>query len=256
MSADEGASPKDSQRSEPTEGSSIRGSPIRGSRELAGPAAPNGCPNRMPSRRWAARSPDAWAGIKGAMSRSLPFAPISPRSAPHRSMPTMSICGSSASHRLVKPHGVDLGGMFALLNTAAWTSLGPCPVERVATARMLARASGTAFDVKAVDKFPRMVDYVIPSDVRIADGARVRLGAYLAPGTIVMHGGPQLQRRHARHLHGRRTDQRRCRGGQRQRCRWRRLDHGNAVGRRYRTHHRRRTMPDRRERRHRHLSGR
>lgn len=93
------------------------------------------------------------------------------------------------SHRLVKPHGADLGGMFALLNTAAWTSLGPCPVERVATARMLARASGTAFDVKAVDKFPRMVDYVIPSEVRIADGARVRLGAYLAPGTIVMHEG-------------------------------------------------------------------
>ena len=93
------------------------------------------------------------------------------------------------SHRLIKPHGADLGGMFALMSTAAWTSLGPCEVDRVATARMQARTSGVPFEVTAIDKFPRMVDYVIPSDVRIADAARVRLGAHLAPGTIVMHEG-------------------------------------------------------------------
>ena len=93
------------------------------------------------------------------------------------------------SHRLIKPHGAELGGMFALMTTVAWTSLGPCPEERVATARMLARASGTAFEVTGIDKFPRMLDYVIPSGVRIADASRVRLGAHLAHGTIVMHEG-------------------------------------------------------------------
>ena len=93
------------------------------------------------------------------------------------------------SHRLVKPHGADLSGMFALMTTVAWTSLGPCPEERVAAARMLARASGTAFEVTGIDKFPRMLDYVIPSGVRIADASRVRLGAHLAHGTIVMHEG-------------------------------------------------------------------
>ena len=40
-----------------------------------------------------------------------------------------------------------------------------------------------------VDKFPRMVDYVLPTGVRIADADRVRLGAHLAPGTTVMHEG-------------------------------------------------------------------
>jgi 2,3,4,5-tetrahydropyridine-2-carboxylate N-succinyltransferase len=93
------------------------------------------------------------------------------------------------SHRLIKPHGADLSGMFALMTTVAWTSLGPCPEERVAAVRMLARASGVAFEVTGIDKFPRMVDYVIPSGVRIADASRVRLGAHLAHGTIVMHEG-------------------------------------------------------------------
>ena len=93
------------------------------------------------------------------------------------------------SHRLIRPHGAELGGMFALMTTVAWTSLGPCPEERVAAARMLARASGAAVEVTGIDKFPRMLDYVVPSGVRIADASRVRLGAHLAPGTIVMHEG-------------------------------------------------------------------
>lgn len=93
------------------------------------------------------------------------------------------------SHRLIKPHGVNLSGIFGLLSNVAWTTIGPCAVEQVEKVRMRARASGTPFEVSGVDKFPRMTDYVVPADVRIADADRVRLGAYLAAGTTVMHEG-------------------------------------------------------------------
>jgi 2,3,4,5-tetrahydropyridine-2,6-dicarboxylate N-succinyltransferase len=93
------------------------------------------------------------------------------------------------SHRLVRPHGVNLDGVFALLATVAWTSAGPCPVDGFEQTRLRLRARGTAVNVHAVDKFPPMTDYVLPSGVRIADASRVRLGAHLAPGTTVMHEG-------------------------------------------------------------------
>jgi 2,3,4,5-tetrahydropyridine-2-carboxylate N-succinyltransferase len=93
------------------------------------------------------------------------------------------------SHRLVKPHGVDLTGMLGLLSTVAWTTIGPCEVDRLDAVRLRARAAGIPLQVSGIDKVPRMTDYVVPSDVRIADASRVRLGAHLAPGTIVMHEG-------------------------------------------------------------------
>jgi 2,3,4,5-tetrahydropyridine-2-carboxylate N-succinyltransferase len=93
------------------------------------------------------------------------------------------------SHRFVVPHGVQLGGIFGVLANVAWTSLGPCPVSDIEAVRWRHRAAGGHLTVTAVDKFPRMVDYVIPSGVRIADGDRVRLGAHLAAGTTVMHEG-------------------------------------------------------------------
>ncbi|MGY4475473.1 2,3,4,5-tetrahydropyridine-2,6-dicarboxylate N-succinyltransferase [Bradyrhizobium sp. USDA 3364] len=93
------------------------------------------------------------------------------------------------SHRLVQPHCLNLEGIFGLLPNVAWTTPGPCECSRVAEARILARKHGLPFEVTGVDKFPRMTDYVTPPDVRIADADRVRLGAYLAPGTTVMHEG-------------------------------------------------------------------
>ena len=93
------------------------------------------------------------------------------------------------SHRLVQPNCLNLEGIFNLLPNVAWTTLGPCESARVPEARMLARRRGLGFEVTGVDKFPRMTDYVTPADVRIADADRVRLGAYLAPGTTVMHEG-------------------------------------------------------------------
>jgi len=94
------------------------------------------------------------------------------------------------SHRLVKPHGQSLDGIFGILNNVVWTSVGPCPVDNFEITRANIRAAtGQHIVVYGVDKFPRMVDYVVPSGVRIADADRVRLGAHLASGTTVMHEG-------------------------------------------------------------------
>ena len=93
------------------------------------------------------------------------------------------------SHRLVKPHGVSLDGIFGLLNNVVWTTVGPCAVEGFELTRARLKNKYGHITVLSVDKFPRMVDYVIPSGVRIADADRVRLGAHLASGTTVMHEG-------------------------------------------------------------------
>lgn len=93
------------------------------------------------------------------------------------------------SHRVIKPHGANVDGIFAILNNVVWTSVGPCPVENFEIIRANLKQKHGAITVLAVDKFPRMVDYVIPSGVRIADADRVRLGAHLASGTTVMHEG-------------------------------------------------------------------
>jgi 2,3,4,5-tetrahydropyridine-2-carboxylate N-succinyltransferase len=93
------------------------------------------------------------------------------------------------SHRLVKPHGLNLTGIFGLLNNVVWTSIGPCPVADFERVRARARAAGRVVSVTSIDKFPRMTDYVVPTGVRIADADRVRLGAHLAEGTTVMHEG-------------------------------------------------------------------
>jgi 2,3,4,5-tetrahydropyridine-2,6-dicarboxylate N-succinyltransferase len=95
------------------------------------------------------------------------------------------------SARLVKPHEVALDGLFGTLTNVVWTSHGPCPVDDFAEtrARLLAAHPGERVVVTSVDKFPRMTDYVMPTGVRIGDADRVRLGAYLAEGTVVMHEG-------------------------------------------------------------------
>jgi 2,3,4,5-tetrahydropyridine-2-carboxylate N-succinyltransferase len=93
------------------------------------------------------------------------------------------------SHRIIKPHGASLEGIFGLLNNVVWTSQGPVAVKDFQQVKETYQAQGITFTVFSVDKFPRMIDYVIPEGVRIADGDRVRLGAHLASGTTVMHEG-------------------------------------------------------------------
>jgi len=93
------------------------------------------------------------------------------------------------STRLVVPHSISMDGVFGLLTNVVWTSAGPCAVAGFEETRARLRATGQHVTVFGVDKFPRLVDYVIPSGVRIADADRVRLGAHLAEGTTVMHEG-------------------------------------------------------------------
>jgi 2,3,4,5-tetrahydropyridine-2-carboxylate N-succinyltransferase len=93
------------------------------------------------------------------------------------------------SHRLVRPHGANLDGLFGHLSNVVWTNAGPCPVEGFEHTRLRLQAAGHVVQVYGLDKFPRMTDYVVPVGVRIADADRVRLGAHLAEGTTVMHEG-------------------------------------------------------------------
>ena len=93
------------------------------------------------------------------------------------------------SHRLIKPHDANLDGIFGLLSNVVWTNHGPCEVEGFELVRSKLIENFGMVTVYSVDKFPRMVDYVIPTGVRIADADRVRLGAHLSDGTTVMHEG-------------------------------------------------------------------
>jgi 2,3,4,5-tetrahydropyridine-2,6-dicarboxylate N-succinyltransferase len=93
------------------------------------------------------------------------------------------------SHRLAPPNSISFEDIFAVLPTVCWTTAGPVAVADAVAAQLRARAAGRPLEVQSTDKFPRMLDYVVPSGVRVADASRVRLGAHLAEGTTVMHEG-------------------------------------------------------------------
>lgn len=93
------------------------------------------------------------------------------------------------SHRLAKPHSLNLDGMFGVLPNVAWTSRGAFAIADLPAEQLAARLQGETLSVTSVDKFPKMTDYVVPTGVRIADTARVRLGAYIGEGTTIMHEG-------------------------------------------------------------------
>lgn len=91
------------------------------------------------------------------------------------------------SHRLVRPNELNLDGIFGQLPNVAWTTAGPMHPDDLTRLRPFLLREG--IQVQGLDKFPRLLDYVTPPGVRIADASRVRLGAYLSPGTTVMHEG-------------------------------------------------------------------
>jgi 2,3,4,5-tetrahydropyridine-2-carboxylate N-succinyltransferase len=93
------------------------------------------------------------------------------------------------SHRLVKPHSINLTGLFGVLPNVAWTNMGAVDIGELAGRQLQARLKGELLEVMSVDKFPKMTNYVVPAGVRIAHTARVRLGAYLGEGTTIMHEG-------------------------------------------------------------------
>ncbi len=93
------------------------------------------------------------------------------------------------SHRLCQPHTVNLQGAFGILHNLAWTTAGAITLKDLPARQLQARKKGELLTVLSVDKFPRMSDYVVPAGVRIADTARVRLGAHIGEGTTIMHEG-------------------------------------------------------------------
>ena len=158
------------------------------------------------------------------------------------------------SHRKMIPNSMNLNGLFGLLNTVVWTNLGPFEPENFEMTRMALRADGHNVEVNLVDKFPRMLDYVVPSGVRIADANRVRMGAYLSEGTVVMHEGfCNFNAGTLGSSHGRRPHQPGCCRGRTQRHRRWRIHHGHTLWWRHRRRVGWQEQPDRRQRRYRHL---
>jgi 2,3,4,5-tetrahydropyridine-2,6-dicarboxylate N-succinyltransferase len=127
---------------------------------------------------------DAARGVRTAVVRTAIASLADPPADAHDAYLRLHLL----SHRLVAPHEANVDGIFGVLANVVWTSHGPCPVAGFELTRSRLRAQGPVA-VYGVDKFPRMVDYVLPEGVRIADADRVRLGAYLAAGTTVMHEG-------------------------------------------------------------------
>lgn len=106
-----------------------------------------------------------------------------------KSVPAAYLKLQLISHRLVRPHGTDISGIFGVLPNVAWTNEGAIDINELNERQLQARTAGTHLSVNCIDKFPKMTDYVVPSGVRIADTSRVRLGAYVGEGTTVMHEG-------------------------------------------------------------------
>ena len=131
---------------------------------------------------------DLAAAVKGLKAGSRPLVLVDlAEDCPPNSVPTAYLKLHLLSHRLVKPHGTDLSGIFGALKNVAWTDQGAIDIDDLPARMLEARASGNPLSVNCVDKFPKLVDYVVPSGVRIADTSRVRLGAYVGEGTTVMH---------------------------------------------------------------------
>ena len=108
---------------------------------------------------------------------------------PPASVPEAYLKLQLISHRLLKPHGTNLDGIFGVLPNVAWTNRGAIDIDELAEHQLQARLKGECLEVACVDKFPKMTNYVVPPGVRIAHTARVRLGAYLGEGTTIMHEG-------------------------------------------------------------------
>src|SRR3954451_8298015 len=148
-----------------------------------GAAPEDDSPYAVPAELAALEGADPARGVKVTVVRTVVDLDAAPTDAPDAYLRLHLL-----SHRLVQPHGLNLDGLFGVLANVVWTSAGPCAVDGFERTRLRLRADGPV-TVHGVDKFPRMVDYVLPAGVRIADADRVRLGAHLATGTTVMHEG-------------------------------------------------------------------
>jgi 2,3,4,5-tetrahydropyridine-2-carboxylate N-succinyltransferase len=131
---------------------------------------------------------ETWIGADGRRNVRLDYVAVAiDLDAPPASTPDAYLRLHLLSHLLVQPNTINLDGLFAHLPIVAWTTGGPVAPADWASRRVALQRAGLA--LHGIDKFPRLVDYVVPDRVRIADASRVRLGAHLSPGTTVMHEG-------------------------------------------------------------------
>jgi 2,3,4,5-tetrahydropyridine-2,6-dicarboxylate N-succinyltransferase len=152
-----------------------------------GPPPQDPSPQSVPVELAALEDVDPQRGVRQVVVRT-----VIDLDAPPADVPDAYLRLHLLSHRLLRPHGCDLTGVFGVLVNVVWTNHGACAAEDFERTRLRLLAGGRTgkrVEVFGVDKFPRMTDYVVPSGVRIADADRVRLGAHLAPGTTVMHEG-------------------------------------------------------------------
>tara|TARA_Y100000385_G_C13083356_1_gene635102 strand:- start:1409 stop:2566 length:1158 start_codon:yes stop_codon:yes gene_type:complete len=89
----------------------------------------------------------------------------------------------------VKPHGINVSGIFGKMNNVAWTNKGPILPVDLAAQKMYWTFKGEELVVSHVDKFPYLVNFHVPEGVRVVSGAKARLGAHLSPGTTIMPAG-------------------------------------------------------------------
>jgi 2,3,4,5-tetrahydropyridine-2-carboxylate N-succinyltransferase len=161
--------------------------------ELGGPDGESGTSRLDPVAAEAALGPAAAASLGDDAVRAVEVVAVTTTIADLDAAPVDTYDAwlrlQLLSHRLVRPNSISLEGIFGLLTNVAWTQLGPVAAEAVVETRLRARAAGLPLQLHGIDKFPRMLDYVVPEGVRIADASRVRLGAHLAAGTVVMHEG-------------------------------------------------------------------
>lgn len=127
--------------------------------------------------------------VRLAESHRPTVATILANDSPLTSVPEAYLKLQLISHRLVKPHEVDLTALFSVLPNVAWTNIGAIDLEELPAFQLEERIKDRALEVLSIDKLPRMCDYVVPSGIRIADAARVRLGAYIGEGSTIMHEG-------------------------------------------------------------------
>ena len=93
------------------------------------------------------------------------------------------------SYKLFQPNTLNLDNLFNILPNVAWTNKGPIDLSEIEQKILESKSQNISIEIKSIDKFPRLVDYIVPAGVRIADTSRVRLGAYLSEGTTIMHEG-------------------------------------------------------------------
>lgn len=147
-------------------------------------------PNSMAALAQALEGTELAAVAHSLASSSQPLvAVLLAENAGPRSVPEAYLKLHLLSHRLVKPHGTALDGIFGVLPNVAWTNQGAIDIEELPAKQLAARLQGQIISVDSVDKFPKMTNYVVPKGVRIAHTGRVRLGAYIGEGTTIMHEG-------------------------------------------------------------------